>query len=243
MPETPQNFKPTLVLVHGSGGSAERWNYQRVYFSRKGYEVLAVDLPGHGRTPGPGCRDMSSYADYVESLLKQRGIARPVIGGHSMGGGVVLTMALRDPKAYSGLVLVGTGARLRVLPAIFEMVKGDMDAAAEMMARSVYSKGVSADELGRAIRQLREVDPDVLYGDFEACDRFDIMKEVGSITTPAIVVVGAEDAMTPIKYAEYLRSSMPDARLEIIEGAGHMVMLEQPERFNAVVERFLESLR
>lgn len=238
-----KDSKPTLVLVHGSGGSAQRWNYQRAYFSRKGYEVLAVDLPGHGRTPGPGRREISAYADYVEDLLRQRGIDKPVIGGHSMGGAVVLTMALRNPNAYAGLVLVGTGARLRVLPAIFETIKDNLNAAAEMMARSVYSTKVSADELERAVKQLREVDPDVLHGDFEACDRFDIMRALGSIDTPTIVIVGAEDTMTPVKYSLYLRDHIPNARLEVINDAGHMVMLEQPEKFNALLERFLENLQ
>lgn len=232
----------TLVLIHGSGGCAQRWNYQIAYFTRKGHEVVAVDLPGHGRTPGPGRREISAYADYVEDLLREKGTARPVIGGHSMGGAIALTMALRSPQAYSGLVLVGTGARLRVLPTIFEAITSNFDAATELMARNVYSPTVPPSELKRAIKQLREVDPDVLYGDFEACDHFDIMGEIGRITTPALVVVGAEDVMTPVKYAEYLRANLPNATMEIIQNAGHMVMIEQPDKFNAVVARFLSEL-
>ncbi len=234
--------RPALVLIHGSGGNAQRWNYQVAHFTRKGFQVIAVDLPGHGRSPGPGRREISAYADDVEALLKDKRAERPVIVGHSMGGAIALTMALRNPQAYAGLVLVGTGARLRVLPAIFDAIRKNFDAATELMAKNIYSSTASAAQLRRAIKQLREVDPDVLYGDFEACDHFDVMGEVGRITTPTLVVVGGEDVMTPVKYAEYLRANMPNATMEIIDNAGHVVMIEQPDKFNAAVARFLGKL-
>lgn len=242
MSDAVKDTKRSLVLIHGSGGSGQHWNCQVAYFTRKGYRVLAVDLPGHGSSPGPGRQDIALYADDVEALLRAEGIERPVIGGHSMGGAVVLTMALRNPRAYAGLVLVGTGARLRVLPAIFEAIRTSPEAAAEIMAKTAYSSKVSAEDLRRAVKQLGEVDPEVMYGDFTACDRFDVMKEIGRISTPTLVVVGREDNLTPPKYSEYLRANIPNSTLEVIEDAGHMVMLEQPDRFNAALERFLETL-
>ncbi len=166
-------MKPSVVLIHGSGGSARRWDHQTSYLSERGYRVLAVDLPGHGRTPGPSSPDIGVYADYVEALLRTEGIEQPVIGGHSMGGGVAITLALRHPDAWSGLVLMSTAARLRLLPTVFDDIRLRFDASIEKMVKAVYSVKVSPQMIEWATSELRELGPATLLDDYRAFEGFD----------------------------------------------------------------------
>jgi pimeloyl-ACP methyl ester carboxylesterase len=96
--------------------------------------------------------------------------------------------------------------------------------------------------LRAATAEMLKTSPDVLHGDFSACDRFDIMKEVAGINTPVLIICGDQDALTPVKYSRYLAERIAGSRLEVIEGAGHMVMLERPEQFNKKVEAFVRSI-
>src|SRR5512133_3755617 len=105
---------PPLVLVHGAGAASDDWPPE--LRALPGRRVLAVDLPGHGAAPGPAPGSVAAFASAVEALLDAHGIASAVIAGHSMGGAIALTLALERPARVAGLVLVSTGARLRVAP-------------------------------------------------------------------------------------------------------------------------------
>jgi pimeloyl-ACP methyl ester carboxylesterase len=167
------------------------------------------------------------------------GIERAVVVGHSMGGAIALTMALDAPGRVAGLVLIATGARLRVAPAILEKIPVDFDMALDVITRCAWSPVASANlvELGR--ESLREIGPDVLLGDLAACDRFDVMERLGEVDVPALVIVGSADRLAPVKYARYLADHISDARLVVIENAGHMVMLERPAEVAGVIGEFL----
>jgi pimeloyl-ACP methyl ester carboxylesterase len=156
-----------------------------------------------------------------------------------MGGAIAQRLALDHPKLVSALGLIATGARLRVAPAILETVRDDFDHAVALVTR--YSWGPGADnsliELGR--EALEEAGPDVLLGDFRACDSFDVMDRLGEIEIPVLVVCGTADALTPVKYARFLAEHIPDAWLVTVEGAGHMVMLERPREVGQAVRQFV----
>jgi pimeloyl-ACP methyl ester carboxylesterase len=235
-------MKPAIVLIHGSGGSARRWERQTRYLSERGYRALAVDLPGHGQTPGPSSSDIGVYADYVEALLEAEGIEQPVVGGHSMGGGVAMTLALRHPTAWSGLILMGTAARLRLLPSVFDDIRLRFDASVETMVRAVYATKTAPELLEWAASELREIGPATLLNDYQAFEGFDVRKTVSGISIPTLIIVGREDLVTAPMHAEFLHRSIAHSTLECIDGAGHMAMLEQPARVNEALLAFLETL-
>ena len=228
-----------VVFVHGSGLDSRSWQHQVSYLQGR-YRPLALDLPGHG-APGEAQPSVDYYADAVARFIDQQGADRPVLVGHSLGGAVVLTLALRDPGAYRGLALAGSGARLRVLPSLLEQVKTNFPAALDLMERVQWSL--------TAVSKLRYASKDVsqhvgahaLWCDLTACDRFDAMSRLGGLNLPALAIVGAEDNLTPVKYSQYLCQNMPDCRIAIIPSAGHMAMLEQPEAFNAALQEFLNQ--
>ncbi len=229
---------PTLVLVHGAGGNHLHWpaELRRLH----GATVYALDLPGHGRSGGQGCDTIGDYAQAIIEFLNTTGIEQPIIVGHSMGGAIALTLALYFPTRVAGLVLMATGARLRVAPAILDGMCSNFEGSVELIIRFAWSPETkpALTELGR--QALLETSPDVLLGDFSACNRFDVMERLGEIEHPTLVIAGTADQLTPSKYARFLTEHIPNARLVLVEDASHMVMLERPLEVTGAVREFLE---
>jgi pimeloyl-ACP methyl ester carboxylesterase len=228
-----------VVLVHGAGGRAEVWTPQIGGLADLA-RLIAVDLPGHGGTGGRGCQRVEDYAGWVLGLLDVLDLRRAVLVGHSMGGAIVQTLALGYPER--GLVLVGTGGRLRVLPRILELFRDGSPEGAELVARLAYSPQTPPGAVVEAERALQETAALVTLGDFLACDRFDVMARLAGVATPTLVVVGADDRLTPPKYAAYLARTLRGARLVEIEAAGHFPQLEQPAAVNLALRAFLAAL-
>jgi pimeloyl-ACP methyl ester carboxylesterase len=159
-----------------------------------------------------------------------------------MGGAIVQEFALHYPGRLAGIVLVGTGARLRVAPAILEGIRSDFPSTVRTIADWVHDKNVPEQLKRLYVQRTLENDPAVMYGDFYACDQFDRRADVGRIETPALVVCGDNDVMTPSKFSEALAQSLPHARLARIPNAGHMVALEAPEAVTEAVLDFLRTL-
>ncbi len=218
----------TLVFVHGSGDSAQVW--APLIRLLPEYQCIALDLPGHGAlTAEPGAEVMSvgDYAAYVREELSRRGIAQPTLVGHSLGGAIALRLALDAPSAVARIVLVGSGARLRVAPAFLQEASeaGPQGVAAITRMSFAANHTTQADAFQA---QRAPTAPGVLYRDLAACDRFDVMGEVESISQPTLLIVGADDRMTPPKYAEYLHARLASSSLVVIPDAGHYAQIEQP---------------
>ncbi len=231
---------PPLLLIHGAGGSHLHWPPQLRRLP--GVSVLAPDLPGHGRSEGPGREAIGDYTRDVVSLLDALGVERTVVGGHSMGGAIAQAMALDHAERVAGLILIGTGAKLRVAPAVLDGILNDFEATVGLVVDWSFGPAATDDLKQLGIKAIRETDPAVLLGDYRACDRFDILDQLERIQTPTLVVGGTADRLTPLRFSRYLAENIDRARLEIIEGGGHMMALESPEEVGAAVDRFMAEL-
>ena len=231
----------TLVFIHGSGLDHTTWIRQ--YTPLKGvFNIVAVDLPGHGQSEGPGERKISAYLSWVKRILDGLGIERPVMVGHSLGAAICLSFAIHYGDAAAAVVPVGGGMRMPVNPLILEGLRQDPGAVIALAAKFSVAKANRERLSGLLTEGLSRVDPEILHGDFTACNGLDIEQQIAEIRVPALILCGAEDKMMPPSLSESLRDRVAGARLALIEGAGHFVMLEQPEAFNAVLAEFADSL-
>ena len=229
--------KRNLVLVHGAGGSHLDWpaSLRRL----KKANVYALDLPGHGRSAGMGRSSIAAYRDFLLAFLDGLDLERAVAVGHSMGGAIALDLALHYPDRLAGLVLVSSGARLRVAPAILTGILADFEATVDLVCDYAYGPAAS-EQLKRLGRQRMLKTPlKVIRGDYAACDAFDVMERLGAIRCPTLVIGGSADMLTPPKYSVYLRDHIPGAELALVDAAGHMVMLEKPEVVARAVSKFI----
>lgn len=228
-----------VVFIHGAGGTHQHWLYQVRDLAHS--PTYAVDLPGHGRSEGPGRDSIQAYASWLVAFLDAAGLERAVLVGHSMGGAIAQMMALRYPDRIAGLGLVATGARLRVAPAILDGVLKNTAAAVRLICDFAFGPEASPELVRQGRRQMGAVPAEVLHGDFVACDTFDVMEQLGAISVPTFVLCGTQDQLTPSKYSIRLRDLIAGADLHLVDGAGHMVMVEQPLAVTRVLTAFLDD--
>ncbi|MGB9736130.1 MAG: alpha/beta fold hydrolase [bacterium] len=233
--------KPAIVFIHGAGSTREVWEAQWIYFKDK-TKVVIPDLPGHGDSDGKGCNSISDYADIIVDLVKGLKIEKCILTGHSMGGAIAQNIALRYAELLSRLILVATGARLRVTPQVFKAIETDYKNYISLA--SSFSMSASTDEQIKSRFQsiLTHSSPQSAYDDFLACDRFDEMNRIDNIRTKTLIIVGDNDMMTPPKYAAFLHQKISGSELVNIKDAGHMVMMEKPHEVNMAIERFISTI-
>jgi pimeloyl-ACP methyl ester carboxylesterase len=231
--------QPVVVLIHGAGGTHLYWppELRRL----PGYRVYALDLPGHGKSTGRGLQSIAAYAQALKEWLLALGLHSAIFAGHSMGSAIALTLALESAENVSGLILVGAGARLKVAPQLLENAASQttFQNAVNMVVDWSFGSGVSPCLKGLAAQRMSETRSSVLYGDFIACNIFDETARIEQIHQPTLLVCGAEDRMTPLRYSQFLAEHIHGASIKIIPAAGHMVMLEKPQ---LVADAWLEFL-
>ena len=232
------SLKGTLpvIFIHGSGASLHVWTNQ-LQLGIPGFCQLALDLPGHARSEGKGEEHIQDYVDWIVDFIQCLGFKQCILAGHSMGGAIAQLAALNKPELFRGVILVGTGARLRVAKDVLARAR-----QGDSFAEYAYAPSTAPKLQQEAEKEFSLTSPGVRYHDFLACDRFDIMDRVQEIKPTALIICGKDDALTPVKYSQFLHEHLSDSRLEIIPEAGHMVMWEQAEAFNNILKDFLLSL-
>jgi pimeloyl-ACP methyl ester carboxylesterase len=231
---------PALLFVHGAGGDASIWDEQARYFEGRRL-LFRLELPGHGQSGLSGEEHIINYTKWVRLAAGELFSSRPfVLVGHSMGGAVVLELATKPPVELKGIVLVGTGAKLGVTRAIFQMLTENPEAFFQAIAEFAFSAHAPQELRERFVQATRQCPPPVILKDFRACDRFDIRDRLGDIRLHTLIITGQDDQLAPVRYAKYLHENIVDSHLVLIPHAGHMVMAEQPALLNEALETFLD---
>jgi pimeloyl-ACP methyl ester carboxylesterase len=240
-----------MVLVHGAGAVGQVWQHQLLAFPL----AVAPDLPGH--PTGAALSTVSDLARWLLAFLDDHPESRRaggpgagpagvghgwVLGGYSMGGAVAIEAVLAAPERFRGLVLIATGARLRVRQEFFDLLAADHEAAVEELLRWWFTPGAPPRVVDRARSALRAVSPAVIHDDFWASHHFDAMDRVRRVALPTLIICGEEDRMTPVRYSEYLHGQIAGSQLVVLPRAGHMVVLEQPRAVNEAIAAFLGGL-
>ena len=232
--------RSTLILIHGAGGSSQSFLPQIRRLDRR-LNVLAIDLPGHGRTPGPGRSSIAEYAAWLSQVLQGLPDRGCYLGGHSMGGAVCLELALQRPGGFRGLVLIATAASFSIAPETLSGLRSAPDAVLERINRQCYARGTSQAILAQSLGLLRQTAAETIYGDFLACSRFRRISDLAGLDRPALILAGDEDLLVPPSATTLLQKALPGSRLVSIPGAGHMVMLEKPGLVHKALLHFIED--
>jgi pimeloyl-ACP methyl ester carboxylesterase len=231
----------SLIFIHGSGGDHSAWANQYAGLHKQ-YNVVAIDLPGHGSSEGNGKSDIGSYCLWVKKLLEILQLKNAILVGHSLGAAISLQFAINYPQMIEGIVTVGGGMKMPVNPAIFEFLKTNPTESVELICKFSVAKENRAKFMAPLIKSLTHTRIDVLQGDLSACDKFDLTEELRKISLKTLVICGAEDKMTPPDFSHQISESISGAKLCLIEGAGHMVMMERPKEFNEALNNFALSI-
>jgi len=241
-PQDPSAKRPPIILIHGAGGNSLSWPPQIRRLTDE--RIYALDLPGHGQSEGAGRHSVEEYAGDVIAFMKELKIRAAVLVGISMGSAIALTVALKYPKKVLGLGLLGSGAKLRVAQTILEMAgnANTFEAAVDMINENCFSAGVPQNLLDLSKKQMMEIRPPVLLGDFLACNGFDVFGQLEKIDLPTLIICGAEDKMTPVKFSELLKTQIANSQLHVLENAGHMVMAEQADIVAELLKKFMDDL-
>ena len=236
---------PTVVFLHGAGMDHTAWSLHDRWFAHHGYNVLAPDLPGHGRSSGGPVATIAEMADWTAALLDAAGAATAKLIGHSMGSLIALELAARHPAKVSRLALIGTAATMTVGPDLLKAAEANNHDAVDMI--SIWGLGHQA-ELGGSLapglwmrggaqRILERCKEGVLFNDLSACNAYqNAIAAAATIKVPVTLVLGERDMMTPAKAGRALAAALPGSRTVVLAGAGHMMMAERPDELLAALE-------
>jgi pimeloyl-ACP methyl ester carboxylesterase len=237
--------KPTMVFVHGAGLDHSWFGLQSRYFAYHGRNVLALDLPGHGRSEGPPIPTVGGMAEWLLTVLSTLEIGKTGIVGHSLGSLVALECANREPARVERIALIGTAYPMKVSDAFLDAARRNEHSAFDMETIWGHAPQVPLGGnpnpgmwmYGDTLARLRRLAPGVLYNDLKACN--DYASDFASVKCPVLLILGRRDVMTPPRGASLLLEKLPSAEKEIIDFSGHSLMAEAPDAtLDALIQFF-----
>ena len=238
--ELGNDTQRTIIMIHGAGGSTATWFMQHRGLSDSLY-VVALDLNGHGRTQNrPDENLVESYLEDIDSVVSQ--FEKPILAGHSMGGALAQLYALQHSDELSGLVLVATGAKLRVADMVFDLLDTDFEGYLDAVKEFMFHKNTSRDLIEASVVEVRKCPVPIIRRDYEMCNAFNVMDQLKEIRIPVLIIVGEQDMMTPVKYSQYLHGQLRNSKILVVENAGHSVMLEQSLKVNQGILSWASNL-
>lgn len=228
----PKNFTGTpFVLIHGAGGTYQNFPIPL----RRDLPCIVMDLAGHGRSPQPSHNTITDHASDVVALMNTLDIEQGFLVGHSMGGAIAQQITLDYADRVAGLVLLGTAAKLKVSSQIIEGIIDDTKPTAELIMDWTWGDNVTESIKQQGVELMLTMPPEVIQGDYIACNSFDVRERLTEIAVPTLVIAASEDCMVKPEWSEYLAENIKDAQYKLIEGAGHMFPLEHSDKTVTII--------
>jgi pimeloyl-ACP methyl ester carboxylesterase len=238
--------RPLVVFLHGAGMDRSVWALQSRGLAHRGFNALAVDLPGHGGSEGPALGEIGALAHWTRELIAAAGATTAALVGHSMGGLVALETAAHFPAEVAALALVGVAAKMPVHPDLLAAAEANLPEAVDMVSLwglggpAVFGGAASpgAWMLGGARHLLANAAPGVLHADLAACNAYaGALAAAAKVACPTTLILGERDQMTPLKGGKALAQAIPGAEAVVLAGAGHMLPIERPAETLAALKR------
>lgn len=232
-----QTGRPLAVFLHGAGLDHTVWAFQSRWLAFHGWNVLAVDLPGHGQSAGPPLTDIGAMATWLSALLAATGPAPAALIGHSMGALIALETAARCPAQVRSIALLGAALAMPVHPELLAAAAAHSHSAIDTVNLwgYGYAAGLGGSQapgiwmVGAGERILEKATPGTLHTDLAACDAYRTgAAAAAAVKAPSLMLCGARDQMTPLKNGRALAALLTGTKLVVLKGAGHMLMAERP---------------
>ena len=230
--------KPTVVFIHGAANDHSVWSLQSRYYAYHGWNALAVDLPGHGKSAGTALATIGDLAGWIARFLDALGAKDAALVGHSMGSLVALETAARYPERIRRIALIGSAVPIQVTEALMNTSKANDHAAYEMINVFAHSNAAQLGGnrvpgmwmMGSAMRLMERSGDGVLHADFSACNNYAAgLDAARKLKCPVLMILGKRDLMTPMQVAGDVISKLPDVKVVALDGAGHSLMAEKPD--------------
>ncbi len=240
--------QPTVVFVHGAAHDHCVWAWQSRYFAHHGYNVLAVDLPGHGRSGGEALASVEKIADWIVALLDAADVERAALVGHSLGSLAVLEAAARNGARVDRIALLGPAVPMTVSDELLAAARQNEHLAYELINgwsfspnRQLGGNAVPGFWMtGNALRLMERSRPNVLAIDLEACHAYaNGLAAAAAVRCPVLVVIGARDIMAPPRNAEALTQALREPKLVSLSRSGHALTAEEPDAVLDSLRAFL----
>ncbi len=229
--------RPSLLFVHGAGMDHSVWPLQARHFAYRGWNSLALDLPGHGRSEGRQLASIEAMAEWLARLIEALGVGRVHLVGHSMGALIALAHAARNPESTASVALLGAAPAMPVHPALLEAAGRPGAMAPELICDWGFGpaghfgghRAPGSWMVGHAMALLERAAGPLLHDDLAACNAWQGGAEAATrVQCPALIVTGTADRMTPARQGARLAAGMGNAKLVTLD-CGHMMMVEQPD--------------
>jgi len=230
--------RDTVVFIHGTGQDHTIWVLPTRYFARHDKNVLAIDLPGHGRSGGSPLESIEDMADWVISVLDAAGLDSAALVGHSLGSLVAIAAAARHPERVRAIALVGTTVPMPVSEFLLDKAHDNSHMAIDMLNFWGYSKSAQLGGnatpgnwmLGGGMRLMEKAGPGIIYADLKACNEYiEGLQHASDVTCHALLILGERDMLTPTRSVKKVADALPDAETVILEGSGHALLAERSD--------------
>ena len=236
--------QPSIIFIHGTALDNTVWTLYARYYARRGFNVFAIDLPGHGHSQGEPLKTIEAISDWLDVFMTQVGIDQAALVGHSMGALVAVDMANRYDKRVSKIALLGVSVPMPVGEPFLQAAQNNEQAAIDMFllfgigyAAQMGGNPISGINILNASKCLVERAADgVMYAGLNACNQYQPDEaQLKKLSCKTHIIMGKEDSMTPIKSARALAAQLSDATLSEIKECGHMSIVEKPEEVHAAL--------
>ena len=237
--------KPSILLMHGSGLTHIVWSLHEQFYASQGFNVLSVDLPGHGNSEGPSLESIEKISNWVKSLINVLGIKKIIIIGHSQGSLIGIDFASRYPDLISSLVLVAGTYKMPVNQDLIDYAEAGDEKAVLLMMKWGYegSKAfIGGNPVKKIINSSRDI-REILAVDLNACNNYKDGKEsLKKINCPTLCIFGDLDKMVPLKVGHKMASMIKNSEKKVINNCGHMIIFEKAFEMRKFVKEFLTKL-
>jgi len=234
--------KPSILLIHGSGLTHIVWSLHEQFYASQGYNVLSVDLPGHGNSEGPSLKSIKEISDWIKSLMNILNISKIIIVGHSQGSLVGIDFAARYPNLLNSLVLVAGSYKMPVNQDLIDLAEAGDEKAITLMMKWGYegSKAfIGGNPVKKIINSSREI-REVLAVDLNACNNYNDGAEfLKKINCPTLCIFGELDKMVPVKAGLKMAEQIKNSETKTILECGHMIIFEKAFEMRKLVKEFI----